>query len=142
MSGDYLKVEFSDSDFGRPMVLALKRLWGWINENNGHCVGAFCERTVPEMFSALHRVGALETMVQRIFVLETLCTTVESATRGLYWQTVDWEEKKITQPIENERYDQYLSCTLSIHDNNEFRNKCQNGEHAWLDLATGEAEAY
>ena len=124
------------------MMAALRRLWGWINENNSHCVGFQSDRTVPQMFTELQKCGALQTLLQRLFVLENLCCDVEFRTRGLYRKSVDWNALKITDPTELEPSYGYLSCDVSLHENREFADEWQNGEQAWLDLVTGETETY
>ena len=45
----YLKVRFYDNDFGLPVKEALKRLWGYIHENNNHLV-----ESLPWIFRKLH----------------------------------------------------------------------------------------
>ncbi len=137
----YLDVRFGDNDFGFPMIAALRRLWGWINKNNGHLTGVI-NRSVPQMFYELHQAGALESMIKRLLVLETLCGEVEFATRGLYVEKVDWATKKMDKRIRSERHENYLSCEVEFHKNKRFAAHWENGEHAWLNLVTGEVQTY
>ena len=98
----YLRVKFGDNDFGWPVRDALRRLWGYINENNhgpiGEPGGSFSGITTPEIFVRLHKARALATMLERLFLLEDLAQEVESLTRGLYWKKVNWKEAVIRDP--------------------------------------------
>lgn len=138
----YIDVKFGDNDFGLAMELALKRLWVYVNKNNGHIVGSFTKTTIPQMFESLHHAGVLEPMVKRLFVLEHLCGDVEFLTRGLYWEKVKWGEKKIDKQLGFKSLDDYLSCDVSFHSNKKFMRKWQNGEHAWLNLNNGSADTF
>lgn len=132
---NYLIVKFYDNDFGNPMVSALKRLWTWMNESNGHLGFAVGDRSLPEMFQELHKAGSLEPMLLRLFILEDLCLVVEFATRGLYWEDVDWKLELPPLIPSN-----YLSCDIEFC---EVKPKeWNNGEYGWLNLVTGEAETY
>jgi len=91
----YLRIAFGDNDFGGIVVTAVQRIWGWVHENNAHLIGATCPRTVPQMFRALHRAGALRSMVERMLDVEYLAADVEHATRGLHWKRVSWAEKVV-----------------------------------------------
>ena len=137
----FLQVKFGDNDFGFPMEAALARLWGWVHKNNGHLVRVV-PRSIPQMFVELHKSGVLTTLVDRLFVLETLCSDIENATRGLYWETVDWDTKTIIGSLNAKQYESYLSCDLSFHADKSFASEWQNGEHAWLDLNNGEVETF
>lgn len=121
----YLIVEFGDNDFGYPMIAALQRLWQYVYENN-HSHGE-----MSSFFEKLHAVGSLESMVMRLFVLEQACYDVEHLTRCLYWTDLSNME------LQEMRQDYYLECPV------EFSNDLpepDNGERAWLDLTTGEAQ--
>ncbi len=134
----FLDVSFGDNDFGGCMVSALSRLWDYVNENNGHLT-VVAGRSVPAMFCQLHAHGKLEPMIHRLWALEYLCSHVESATRGLYWEQVDWENKNIT---DDGVADDYLQCSVKLRFADTFRSKWQNGEHAWLDLRNGDSETF
>lgn len=137
----FIEVAFGDNDFGFPIVAALKRLWGYVHKNNAHLVESN-SRTVPQMFYELHKHSALETMIKRLFVLETLCGSVEFKTRGLAYKKVDWKEKIIKGPHGFKGHDNYLGCAVKFHKTKKFTHKWQNGEHAWLDLETGESDTF
>lgn len=137
----FLEVAFQDNDFGIPIEAALRRLWKYVHESNGHLIRV-ADRSIPQMFVGLHDAGVLKSLVERLFVLETLCMDVEGATRGLYYETVDWKRNSLeTEAIDAKRYEDYLSCELSFHNEREFVEG-QNGEHAWLDLTSGEVEVF
>ncbi len=127
----YLIVKFYENDFGNPMVSALKRLWLWMDKNNR----SYGVRSLSDIFQELHKAGSLEPMLLRLFVLEELCCAVEFATRGLYWEEVDW--KKQLPPIVPCNY---LSCDIEFCETKP--KEWQNGEYGWLDLVTGNAETY
>ncbi len=138
----FLEVVFGDNDFGIPMEAALSRLWGYVHENNAHLVSV-APRSIPWMFVGLHEAGVLKGLVDRLFILETLCLDVEHSTRGLYWETVDLKKHALeTEVIDAKRYESYLNCDLSFHVDNLFTIGGQNGECACLDLTTGYVEIY
>ena len=128
----FLRIEFGDNDYSLIMTTALKRLWGYVNKNNGHITYV---RTLTEMFVQLHESGSLENMIQQLFELEYLCSEVEHATRGLYFDNVDWSKKCFS---DYKGY--YLECNTTLHESNTFTD--ENGECAWLNLKTGECESY
>lgn len=133
----YLKIEFGDNDFGFPVQDALKRIWADIHENNAGCLDP-TSRTIPEMFQELHKAGALESMVARAIDCEDHYSAVECSTRCLYWDKIDWKEKKVSKTFESIT-DKYLSVDLSFHA--KMCEEWANGEEAWLDLETGAVES-
>ena len=106
------------------MDAALRRLWQYVSKN------AHVPSRIPEFFEKLHAVGALEPMVMRLFVLEQACYDVEFLTRCLEW---DFDKKELPET----RLDYYLECPVKFSDSLPPYN---NGEDAWLNLATGEAQ--
>ncbi len=70
-------------------------------------------------------------MLMRLFVLEQACFDVEHLTRCLEW---DFDKKELPEI----RPEYYLDCPVKFSDSLPEYN---NGEDAWLDLTTGEAEA-
>ena len=63
---------------------------------------------------------------------------VECATRCLYWEKIEWREKKVSKSFKSIT-DTYLSTDLSFHA--EMSEEWANGEEAWLDLETGKVES-
>lgn len=135
----YLSVSFGDNDFGGIVITALKRIWQWVQTNNAHCVGSAHPRTVPQMFRKLHTAKALITMIERMCDVEHMASDVEFATRGLYWKKVEWSEKCITSKFAQLNY---LSFGLKFYRDKTFTKKWKNGEVAWLDFETGDAETF
>ncbi len=135
-----MMVSFGDNDFGSPVELAVKRLWGWIHESNAHCLNAFGEgdehfsdRTLPDIFIELSKAGVLLPMVERLIDVEYIAGDVEFATRGLYWTDVDWKKKVVPETM--------TGCTAYIHISVSFRKtpetRWQNGEKIMLNTETG-----
>lgn len=149
MKAQYLEVVFGDNDFGWPVRDALMRLWGYINENNGHIVVS-----VPEIFQKLHKAGSLHSLFERLYMLEYLALEVEFQTRGLYYNQdkmrtkggyrprVMWKNHRIENSSTIEFTNNYLDFEFRFHANNKFIEKGQNGEHAWLDLNNGESDNF
>ncbi len=98
-------------------------------------------RTIPQMFEGLYQSGALATMLRRTIDCENHYGRVEFATRGLYWEKVDWSEKRVDNMWESIT-DRYLQPTISLHATRRFTSKWANGETAYLDLETGKAETF
>ena len=145
MADRYLRVKFGDNDFGIPVQDALKRIWADVHRNNAHLIDPAWGRqedhelsSLPEMFHALHKVGALKPMIARTVDCEYHYSDVESATRGLYSQKFPWDDKVVTKTFESIT-DKYLSTDLSFHA--EMSESWANGEEAWLDLETGKVES-
>lgn len=120
----YLIIEFGDNDYGIPMIAALQRLWQYVSKN------AHVSSRIPEFFKKLHAVGALEPMLMRLFVLEQACSDVEHLTRCLEW---DFDKKELPET----RLEYYLECPVKFSAD---LPKPNNGEDAWMDLETGEAD--
>lgn len=143
----YLHIKFGDNDFGGCVESALKRLWGWVHENNAHCISTekndryFSNLSLAEMFVRLNRAGSLKPLISRMIDLEYMASNVEFETRGLYWKRVEWKEKGNLSPMES-LTSRYLSFDISFHKNKTFTKKWQNGEHAFLNLKTGEAKTF
>ena len=145
----FLEVQFSDNDFGLPLVAALKRLWGWVHKNNTYMIVAgFSARTVPQMFEELHKAEVLEGMIKRLFVCETLAFDIEFATRGLAEERINTQWIQMTKRFatishkELDKTQSYLQISVCLHDTNDFTKEWQNAEHAWLNLETGEADTF
>lgn len=136
----YLEIEGHDNDFGFSLESALRRIWGWLNESNGHLCDV-ARRSLPVMFEELHNADALESLIQRAWVLEAMILDVEFNLRGLYLETVRWKEKAITTPIKDNLSD-YLTFGIAFHPSPTFRDVWKNGEHAWLDLKNGDAGTF
>lgn len=135
----YLELKFHDNDFGFSMVATLEQIWNWIHENN---IGVTKNnRTVIEIFQKLEKAGTLKLMIRKLWAIEAHKNQVEFATRGLYWEKVDWssDKKTLEQPIED-GYDylNYFDFELEFHKNAKFVEP-QNGEHGLLNLINGEA---
>ena len=133
----FLDVDFGDNDFGFCMEAALKRLWGYVNDNNGH-MAAHTGLSVPDLFCRLHKHSKLEPLIDRLYVLEYLCCDVEYATRGLD-RMAEWNKHLPTKEVKD---DEYLRCHVMMRHNDTFRRKWQNGEHAYLELQTGKCETF
>ena len=87
--------------------------------------------SAEDCFQELHKIGKLESMLIRLFVLEQSCYDVEFLTRCLY---KDWNRISVLPEITQ---DYYLECPV------KFSNSLpepDNGETAWLDLTTSEAQ--
>lgn len=135
----YLAVKFYDNDFGRPMMEALNRLWGYIDTNN-MIYNQPQYLTVTQVFSKLLECGALHPMLLRLFVLETLCREVESKTRGIHiWGEWTAEEVMIDKPSHLEP-DTYLRCDIAIYGQYESIPDIEwaNSESAFLNLENGQ----
>ena len=81
-------------------------------------------------------------LIERLYILEYLSGEVEFITRGLYWTSTKWEEQGIKNSSVVHHENTYLSFDLSFHKTDKFTKKWQNGEHAWLNLKTGEAKTF
>ena len=142
----FLQVSFHDNDFAFPMESALKRLYGYIHDNNAHCIHEvanehFSDRSIPDMFIELHKAKLLSPMFHELWVLEYLCGNVEHITRGLYQTKINWATHVL--PIdEKKRIEKYLDAKVSLHIDGTFREKWENGEHGFLNLVTGEAGTF
>lgn len=128
----FLNISFGDNDFGFPMHDALRRLWNYIHENNAHLLK---KEALADLFKKLHKCGALLTMVERLFLLEIECQQVEFRTRGLY-NTTKWQEHKVTVPTKLAIHKQYFNLRITLLKDKP--KKWKNGEHAWVNLETGE----
>lgn len=158
MKAKYIEVIFHDNDFGQPVKAALVRLWGYISENNGHLVPSL----IP-LFVSLHRVGALADLFERLYVLEYLAGDVEFKTRGLYWDhcskplarylktrdkkkayrpTSNFREARIKDPGKVRYENTYLKFKFHFRQSDKFTKKWQNGEHAYLNMETGEVGVF
>ena len=140
MADRYLRVQFGDNDFGIPVDAALTRIWGYMDENNGSLVDSLTPRTITKMFRELHEAGALILMVTRAVDCEDHYMEIESATRCLYWEKVNWKGNvaDLLKPFESITT-AYLNIELSFHA--KMSEKWANGEEAWLDLETGKVES-
>lgn len=140
---DYLEIKFHDNDFSHAGKLAVKQLWSYLAENNRHMLSG---ETMTDIFKKLYEHEALESMIRRLWVLEILKTRVEWKTRGLYYDfhpafgKVKWEEKAITDPIEDTHSD-YLTFDIEFHESDAFI-EWNNGEHIWLNIETGDANTF
>lgn len=142
---DFLEVTYGDNDFGIPVEEALKRLWSYINGNNS-CAGiknkSFSGKSTAQIFYKLYQEGVLQTLLERLFVLEYLAFGVEFKTRGLYWAKVDWKKCIIENPSKINYENTYLTFDLKFRKSKDFKLKDQNGEHAYLDLRSGEVGTF
>jgi len=140
---DYLEIKFHDNDFSHAGKLAVQQLWNYLAENNRHMLSG---ETMTDIFKKLHEHEALESMIRRLWVLEILKTRVEWKTRGLYYDShpafsnVKWEEKAVTDPIEDTHSD-YLTFDIEFHKSDSFI-EWQNGEHIWMNIETGDANTF
>ncbi len=139
----YLSVKFYDNDFGGPMLAALERLWGYIKDNNA----AYARQnglTKTEVFVKLLECGALQPMLLRLFILESLCRDVESKTRGLHhWAKWTEDDVQIASPSHLEPYT-YLRCDVAPYEKREDIPEIEwaNSERAYLNLETGVVGVY
>jgi len=140
----YMKVNFYDNDYGQPVTNAIKRLWTWIHKNNAHCLRSkgkgdthFSDRTLSDIFIELNNVDALVPMIERLIDSEYIAFDVEFSTRGLYWDSVDWKEKKI--PKKMKRCTDYLNVDVSFQKT--YSKNWQNGEVLILNTETGKVES-
>ena len=136
----YLKVEFHDTDFGSVVQEAVERVSSNIHENNAHCLATdpkdkhFSSRTIADIFIALHKVGALQTMLERAVDAIDHLSDVEYATRGLYWKSVDWKGKIVSKKFTG-LTKRYLNLTLAFKE--KLSDEWEYGEVVWLDMDTG-----
>lgn len=146
----YLIVKFGDNDFGYPILAALERLWGWINQNNAHLAGHGDYLTMSQIYLRLLKCGALEQQLLRLFVLEDLCYDVEGRTRGLY-EGRYWSDEKLgfDHPSDLGPTNTYLGIEVHLCDALEEGwawadavDGWANGECARLNLETGEATVF
>lgn len=144
----FLRIDFGDNDFGRPIMDALHRIWKDIHRNNYHITSKmgpddkhFSDRSIADMFIELHKVGALTSMLNLAIDCEYMYGRVEFATRGLYWKTVRWEDSITNNHLESIT-DRYLKFDISFHKNNKFADEWNNSESAYLDLETGEVKTF
>lgn len=140
---DYLEIKFHDNDFSHCGSLAVQQLWKYIAENNRHMLSG---EALTDVFKKLHKAGALESMIRRLWVLEILKTRVEWKTRGLYYDnqpafsSVKWDEKAITDPIQD-TFSDYLTFDIEFHESDTFI-EWSNGEHIWLNIETGDSNTF
>ncbi len=141
----YLAVKFYDNDFGAPMFAALERLWGYIKDNNAaYAFDGRCHLTVCRIFEKLLACDALQPMLLRLFILESLCREVESKTRGLHhWDKWTEDDVQIANPSHLEP-DSYLRCKVEIYKQFEIIPDIEwaNSECAFLNLETGVVGTY
>lgn len=141
----YLEIKFYDNDFGLAVENAARKVWKWIHESNAHCLQLepnehFSNKTLPQVFLALHKADALQPMILRTYQIEEMHGTVEFATRGLYWSKVNWEESRVKLPTGKE-IDTYVNIDLKFRKNKNFMKKqggWNNSESVILDLETGD----
>lgn len=139
----YLEVDFYDNDFGYPIRDAVKKIWDWIFESNEHMLMGgedWSDKTLSQVFQALHEAGALQPMIQRTYQIECLHSAVEFATRGLYWKEVKWEKKKIGL-LSAKELGNCDSIDIKFRPDDSFMRKTEctnNGESLVLNLETGE----
>ncbi len=139
----YLAVKFYDNDFGCPMLAALERLWGYIKDNNA----VYARQnglTKTEVFVKLLECGALQPMLLRLFILESLCRDVESKTRGLHhWAKWTEADVKIANPSHLSP-DTYLRCDVEIYGQFEIIPDIEwaNSECAFLNLEDGQVGVF
>lgn len=134
----FLHVKFHDNDFSFPLVDALKELWNYTNDNNGHKTK---HHGLIEMFIALNERGILKALIVRLWVLKAMAIHVEWETRGLHYEephikVPDWiGADKNSLPIVDKYTDYFNEMSLEFVKNSSDVNN--NGEHGWLDLNTG-----
>jgi len=114
---------------------ALQRIWAYMNKNNGHLQDI---RSLSAMFFELHKAGILHGLIQKAFELEYEYGHIEFATRGLYWEKVDWKDKKLGH-ITTTFHDNFK---IVFHNDADFTKKNQNGEHVFLNMQTGECGVF
>ena len=145
----FLEVKFHDNDFGRAMTSSLERLWKWVVSNNGHMTPRSKYLTISEIFLKLHEKEALEHIFKRMFVLESMLSNIEFETRGLYHKEDSYPFWKEGKKIDSDKmietlkhYYGYMNIKIEFHNDKEFAKEWQNGEHAWLNIDTGEVETF
>lgn len=136
----YLRIDFHDNDFGLCVRLALERLWKDLNENNHGGDTPFSDRTIPQMFELLHKIGILLPLVMKAIDCENNWSNIEFTTRGLYWEKVKWVKKGVKEELESVKG--YLNIDISFYKTKRFTKKWNNGESVWLDLENGEAGSF
>ncbi len=139
----YLEVTFGDNDFGWTVRDAMKRLWGYIHQNNAHHLEG-TKRTISRLFKDLHDKGLLIPMLARLVDCEDAAQNVEFTTRGIH-DMDDWPESIDSHKVPESTGSitgYYLHLEIKFRNNRNFTKKCQNGEHAWLDLSTGDADTF
>jgi hypothetical protein len=135
----YLVVKFYDNDFGVPMLRALGRLWEYIKHNNAAYTFRPNHLTVLQVFQKLLDCEALQPMILRLFILESLCQEVERKTRGPHhWGEWTKEEVQINLPHHLEPNNS-LRCDVAIYGQYEVIPDIEwaNGECSYLELETG-----
>lgn len=134
----YLSVNFRDNDFSNEVGEALVLLWKFVQWSNKE---ERDETNIPKLFQKLHEHGYLLPMLQRLIDTVYLQTQVERLARGL---TEDyWPEFSPLNDIEEMRsITEYLTLTISFHDDLDFTQADGNYENAWIELSTGFVEHF
>ena len=138
-----LEVIFGDNDFGWPVERALRRLWAFMHENNQHLT----ERPMAELFLFAHQHERLAKWLNRLVDIEYLASGVEFCTRGISTR-LDKGDTATSYPFDDlpEELEsittRYLSLELVFHDGNAFTKDWKNGEHAYLNLSSGDVATF
>jgi len=144
----HLEIVFHDNDFGWPVSKAVKTLWSFIHENNGHLLrgGKYPSRpdapSIEEVFKELHKAGALRTLLTRLYVLADQESHVEFLTRGLHREAVNWAEKVLEKPGELHIEETYINFKFRFHEGDDFMWEWKNSEHCALNLVTGAVRVF
>lgn len=139
----FLEIAGHDNDFTQPCEEALKQLWEWMNENNGWVKDSNGNHQLVKYFKLMHKEGNLKPAIKKLWILRTIAYRVENLTRCLYMAPKTWsshDEKP--GPEEYIFLEDYLDFKIYFRQRDKFIAKDKNGEHAWLDLETGEVGSF
>ena len=129
----YLEVKFHDNDFYNEFINALRILW------NKH--------PTPSLLKEVHDEGKLVSIIRRLIVAEYLKTSalipLSKMGRMLNKLNKDTGGYKLVGTVETaEKYTEYFDIKLEFHETDEFTKEWHNFEHFYLNLETGEVEAF
>lgn len=117
-------------------------------ENNAHL------SMVPlaNLFVWLHKQGHLSGMINRMVDAENLISDVEHRTRGIHSYVGNktrpnspakwYNHKKLNGKKLKSITETYLSIDIKFHRKDKFAQDWKNGEHAYLNLISGEVKTF
>jgi len=137
----YLEVIFGDNDFGSIVRDALAYLWGVLAQNSDSS-GV----SEVQLVLRLHEAGVLLPVIRRLCFLVDQLAGVERGLRGCYSPSFEFRgccsaSGDLFAIVDADGI-KGLEFELKFHRGFGFARKWANGEHAWLDLDTGEVETF
>ena len=142
----YLEIQFHDNDFASDIMSSLQKLWKIIVQDYKDHEHYKIRRKPIDSFLYLHKVGLLNTMIEKLVVLSAMSHDVGWAALGIYNKDHDViiDRKKIESVItQAEHFEKYFKgMGIVFHDDLEFSKTWENAEHAWLDIETGDVGCF